>query len=285
MPELPEVETIRKGVAQKLKGKKILDIDIKVPKLFIGNKNKIIGAKVLGAKRYSKILQIVLDNNYSILIHLKMTGQLVYKSQNSNLKSQIYVGGHPQKAYEQSLPHKHTHVIYTFDDKSKLYFNDLRKFGWNRVMSNNEVKKYLKSLKLGPEPFSKDFTNNYLKDIFSKTSKNIKDVISDQTKISGLGNIYSNEALYYAGIRPMRFVDSLKDSEINKLKTAIEKVIKLGLKYGGSSQNTYINVEGKKGKYMDYAAVYMQEKDPKGHKVKKIKIGSRTAHYCPKCQK
>ena len=282
MPELPEVETIRKGVIRKLKGKRIKDVEIRVSKLFVGEKKDIIGVKIVDAKRIAKILEIVLDNGYSILIHLKLTGQLVYQKAG---ETKIGVGIHFQKAYGQPLPHAHTHIIYTFSDGSKLYFNDLMKFGWNKVIKSNEVIKLLGSDKFGPEPCSKNFTNEYLKKIFSKSQKPIKLILMDQQKIAGLGNIYANDALYWAGILPTRPTNSLSGNEISKLKSAIEKVIKLGLKYGGSSENTYVNIEGKQGKYMDVAAVYAQKTDPKGHQIKKIQVGGRGTFFCPICQK
>ena len=289
MPELPEVETIRKGIIQKLKGKKIANIDIRVPKLFIGpegapvggNPKVIIGAKITDAHRVAKILEIVLDNGYSILIHLKLTGQLVYVAKGEN---KIGVGIHFQKAYGQPLPHAHTHIIYTFSDGSHLYFNDLMKFGWHRVIKSSDVDKIIGPDKFGPEPGSKDFTEKYLKNIFSKSGKPIKLVLMDQQKIAGLGNIYANDGLYWAGILPTRPAKSLRGGEISKLKEAIEKVIDLGLKYGGSSENTYVNIEGKKGHYMEHAAVYQKTRDPKGHLIKKIQLGGRGTFFCSKCQ-
>jgi len=282
MPELPEVETIRLGVIEKLKGKKIKAVEIRVPKLFIGAKNDIIGAKIQNAKRVAKILEIVLDNGYSILIHLKLTGQLVHVPKGEKI---VASGGHFQRVYDQPLPHAHTHIIYELTDGSHLFFNDLRKFGWNRVVKTSEMEKILGPDKFGPEPGSEKFTVEYLKDIFFKTAKPIKLVLMDQQKIAGLGNIYTNDALYWAGILPTRSAKSLSLQEINKLKSAIEKVIKLGLKSGGSSENTYVNIEGKRGKYMEVAAVYSQKKDPKGHEVKKMQIGGRGTFFCHICQK
>ncbi len=287
MPELPEVETIRQGIIQKLKGKKIKDVEIRVPRLFIGPEgapvggDSIIGAKINDARRVAKILEIVLDNGYSILIHLKLTGQLVYVAKGEN---KIGVGIHFQKAYGQPLPHAHTHIIYTFSDGSHLYFNDLMKFGWHRAVKTSEVNKILGPDKFGPEPGSRDFTLENLKNIFSRSAKPIKLVLMDQSKIGGIGNIYANDALYWAGILPTRPAKSLSEKEISRLKAAIEKVISLGLKYGGSSENTYVNIEGKQGYYMDHAAVYQQKNDPKGHSIKKIQLGGRGTFYCPRCQ-
>jgi formamidopyrimidine-DNA glycosylase len=282
MPELPEVETIRKGLLTKAKGKKIKKVEIRVPKLFIGDKNKIIGAKIKDVRRVAKILEIVLSNGYSIIIHLKLTGQLVYVAKG---EKKIGIGIHFQKAYGQLLPHAHTHVIYTFSDGSHLYFNDLMKFGWHKIVKTSEIKTILGPDKFGPEPLTKDFSEEYLKDIFSRTGRKVKEVLMDQKKISGIGNIYANDSLYWAGILPFRTAKSLSDSEIKKLKAALEKVIKLGLKYGGSSENTYVNIEGKKGNYMKMAAVYQQKTDPKGHLVKRQKFGGRSAFWCPICQK
>jgi len=287
MPELPEVETIRKGINEKMCGKKIKDVEIKVPKLFIGNKNDIIGAEISSANRVAKVLEIVLDNGYSILIHLKMSGQLIYKDKNSSS-----AGGHYQKIYDSSPPHAYTHIIYTFSDGSHLYYNDFRKFGWNRVVKTSEIDQILGPDKFGPEPLKKkstndlgEFTTDYLKKIFSKSGKAIKVVLMDQAKISGIGNIYANDGLYFAGILPSRPAKSLSDSEIKKLKDAIEKVLKLGIEYGGSSENTYVNIEGKKGRYMEIAAVYQKKVDPKGHPLKRIAIGGRGTFICPVCQR
>jgi len=283
MPELPEVETIRIGIILKLKGKTIKDVEIRLPKVFTGKPGDIIGTKIIDAKRVAKILEVVLSNGYSILIHLKLTGQLVYQDR-SDKSCRASVGGHMQKAYGQELPHAHTHIIYNFTDGSRLFFNDLRKFGWNRVIKSAQVNQVLGPDKFGPEPQSKEFTSEYLKKIFSKPNKAIKLVLMDQQKISGLGNIYANDALYWAGILPTRPAKSLSDEETSKLREAIKKVIKLGLNYGGSSENTYVNIEGKRGHYMEVAAVYQKKTDPKRHPVKFIKIGGRGTHFCPKCQ-
>ena len=115
-------------------------------------------------------------------------------------------------------------------------------------------------------------------------NEDLKAVLMDQQKIAGVGNIYANDALLWAGIFPTRSAKTLSDEEISKLKSAIEKVINLGLKYGGSSENTYVNIEGQKGHYMEITAVYQKKKDPKGHEIKKIKIGGRGSFYCPICQ-
>ena len=285
MPELPEVETIRKGIKDKLVGKTIKNVEVKVPKLFFGDKNNIIGAKIIDAKRVAKVLEIVLDNGYSIIVHLKMSGQLIYQPTANGKRLTAMKGGHSQKVYDQPVPHAYTHIIYDFTDGSHLYFNDFRKFGWNKVVHKDEVLKMFGPDKYGPEPLKPEFSEEYLKKIFSKTAKPIKIVIMDQTKISGVGNIYANDGLYVAGILPTRPSKSLTDKEISNLKSAIEKVIALGIKHGGSSENTYVKLDGTKGRYMEVTAIYQKKIDPKGHEVKRSKIGGRGTFYCPICQK
>ena len=263
-------------------GKKIEAVDIRVSKLFVGDSKDIIGATIKDAKRVAKVLEIVLDNSYSIIVHLKMTGQLVFREAKSD---KLFAGGHHQKVYMQEPPHAFTHIIYDFSDGSHLYFNDFRKFGWNKVVKSSEVGEILGSDKFGPEPLTAGFTVEYLKKIFEKSGKAIKVVLMDQAKIGGIGNIYANDALYDAGIMPTRPAKSLIGEEISKLKRSIEKVIGLGLKYGGSSENTYVNIEGEKGRYMEVSLVYQKNTDPKGHPVKRISIGGRGTFVCEKCQK
>lgn len=283
MPELPEVETIKRGIKNKLIGKKIIAVDIKVAKLFIGNKNNVIGAKITDANRIAKILIINLSSNYSIIIHLKMSGQLIYKEARS--KNKELRGGHGQKVYDQPTPHNYTYITYTFSDGSHLYFNDFRKFGWHKVVNTSKLNIILGPDKYGPEPNTLQFSTEYLKKIILKTSKPIKQVIMDQQKISGVGNIYANDGLYDAGILPTRQSKTLSDDEIRKLKKSIEKVIKMGIKYGGSSENTYVDIDGKKGNYTDVTLVYQKKFDPKGHMLTRVKIGGRGSFYCEKCQK
>jgi len=208
-----------------------------------------------------------------------MTGQLVYRDGESE---KTFAGGHSQKIYMNEPPHAFTHIIYTFTDGSHLYYNDFRKFGWNKIIASEQVGEL--AGKYGPEPLKSEFTAEYLKSIFAKTAKPIKIVLMDQAKISGIGNIYANDALYDAGILPNRPAKSLNDEEISKLKNAIETVLKLGLEYGGSSENTYVNIEGKKGRYMEVARVYQKEKDPKGHPIKRVTLGGRGTFYCEICQ-
>ncbi len=288
MPELPEVETIRRGLVRRVEGLTVKDIEVRVAKLFKGDVKDIIGAKIIKIRRRAKVLIVDLDNSKSLLIHLKMTGQLVFQSADEKEK---IVGGHPQKSYNQPLPHKHTHIIFTFTNGSHLFFNDLRKFGWMMIVLTNEVEKQSLIRQAGPEPLGEGYANYFqvqmpnMKDKIRKSKKSIKMLLTDQSFIAGVGNIYSDEILYASKIRPIRSGSSLSVKEIDKLFEVIPKVLKKALKYGGTSDSTYVGVNGERGDYLKVASTYHQKLDPKGHPIQKMKIGGRTAHFCPICQK
>lgn len=279
MPELPEVEIIRRGLEHFLVGKAIEKVEIRVPKLFVGDSSLLSGAKIKSIDRRAKVLLINLSNKQTLLIHLKMTGQLVY--QTANEKEKI-VGGHPQAAYNQPLPHKHSHVIFYFSDGSTLYFNDLRKFGWIQLVPTAQSLAHGMLESLGPEPLDHSFTVGILRDrLLRYPNRIIFTSLLDQSLISGLGNIYVNESLYEASIRPERVVSSLTINEWDKLWHAIRRVLESSIKYGGTSDSTYVSIEGKRGDYLTHAHVYHQKNArPCGHAVIRKKIGGRTAHFC-----
>lgn len=280
---MPEVETIRRGLTKRIKGLKIRDVEVKVRKLFHGDEKNIQNAKIDNIWRRAKMLGIELNNGYSILVHLKMTGQLVFCGKNETDK---IVGGHPQKAYNEPLPHKHTHIIIDFVDGSHLFFNDLRKFGWMKVLETDDVPKDKYRVGLGAEPLNNKFKSQIsnFKIKINNSKLAIKTWLMDQKNIAGLGNIYSDEVLYFAGVRPDRRGIEVTDKEIDKIFSIIPKVLKKAIKCGGTSDSTFIGVDGQRGDYLKCAAVYHQDKDPKGHKIEKKKINGRTAHFCPKCQ-
>ncbi|MBI3559258.1 hypothetical protein HY085_02585, partial [Candidatus Gottesmanbacteria bacterium] len=205
MPELPEVETIRTQLADRLIGRKIVQVKILLPKIWEGDPNEIIGAKIIDVQRRAKIVILKLDNGKNIVVHLKMTGQLVYgevKSQKSKIKTSIqnskftaqtisFLQGIPFAGFE--LPAKTTHVIFDLDNGDKLFFNDMRQFGWIKIMSNEQL--VMINEKHGPEPFSEEFTEEYLAKICGNWGRPIKILLMEQSKIAGIGNIYANEAL------------------------------------------------------------------------------------------
>jgi len=282
MPELPEVETVRRVLSFKIINKKIRDVKILKQKLFQGNPKEIIGSKIVAIDRRAKVLFIKLSNGKFLMVHLKMSGQLVWVSKAGERVSL----GHPIPFSDNNLPGKTTHIIFSIDG-GKLFYNDLRQFGWIKLVDQKTVKKEWK--KFGPEPFSKEFSKDYLKKIFSRSKKAIKLFLLDQNKIAGLGNIYANEALFEAGINPLKPTNSLEEKEIDKLRRAIIKILKEGIKYKGSSaaDEAYIQPTGEKGAYQEHFRVY-QKQGQKCQKcntlIKKVKIGGRGTFYCPKCQ-
>lgn len=275
MPELPEVEVIKLGLEKKIIGLRIQKIQILSPKTFLGNRDLAEGKIVLKIWRRAKILGMDLDE-ITLLFHLKMSGQLIYES------DKRFVGGHPTEDMLGQMPNPHTRVIFTFSDGSHLYFNDQRKFGWIKI-SDEPLKN------LGPEPLEKGFTWEILKQNLLK-HKNwaIKVAIMDQSAVAGVGNIYANEACFLAKIDPKKKVAELTDQEFRRLYQGIIKSLQAGIKHGGSTRVHFVDAEGRRGYFLDYANVYGKEGYPCKNcpgKVKKITLGGRGTFFCPGCQK
>jgi len=283
MPELPEVETIKLGLQDKIIGLKISDIEVRVAKIFQGDPKEVISAKIKNINRRAKILIFDLDNDKSLVIHLKLTGQLVY---HKNGASAIF--GHPIPFAGTTLPSKTTHVIFTFSGGSKLFYNDVRKFGWIKVVATDQVPKLQIMTEFGPEPLTPEFTEEKFKEIILRKKTPIKLVLMDQVQIAGVGNIYANEALFLAKIHPQKKANTLSNKEITKLYKSLFLVLREGIKYGGSSENAYVDALGGLGKMQEYLRVYGKtgEKCPKCKDViKRIALGGRGTFFCPKCQK
>jgi len=265
MPELPEVETIRMQLEKFLRGKKITGVEIKTAKSFPDDKKKVLGARMTGTRRFGKVLVIDLDNGYSLLVHLKLTGQLL-------------VGG---------TIGPHTRVIINLEKGQRLIFNDLRIFGWIKIADSGQVTADRLISKLGLEPL-KDLTLTKFKDLLAKTARPIKIVLMDQEKISGVGNIYANDALWLAGIDPRTPARQLDGSTAGQLYEAVLEVLKKGIRYGGASDQHYIKPDGTKGKYQDHFLVYGREKMPCLRckaKIEKFFLGGRGTYVCEVCQK
>lgn len=281
MPELPEVESIRLQLEKFLIGHKILSIEIKNKRIFPDNDKDIIGAKFIKARRFGKVTVLDFDNGKSLMIHVKMTGQIIYRGPNllNPLASPKISGG---------LPGPHTHVIFTLDKGGKVYYNDFRRFGWLRIVDTKDVEGTGLVGKMGPEPF-RDLTLDHFKNVLSKTKRAIKVVIMDQSKIAGVGNIYANDALYLAKINPSRPAVSLSNGEAKNLFDAIHSVLKDGMKYGGSSENSFVTPDGGEGMYQRHTLVYGKQGNLcpvcKKEKIIKTMIGGRGTYLCPNCQK
>lgn len=282
MPELPEVETIRSGLAETIIGLKIKEIDIFWAKSFIGKKESLIGKKINLVERRGKNLILSTDGNYFLLIHLKMTGQLIYLNDETRL-----AGGHPSKDWTGKLPSKHTRIIFSFSNGGKLFFNDLRKFGWVKMVTLTEKNNALSIL--GLEPLSLKFKSHYLKSFTKKYPKRpIKQLLLDQSVIAGIGNIYADESLFLAKINPKTKLAELTDKDYQKIVTSVKKVLLLSLNHGGTSDSDYLTIEGKKGGMQDHLNVYHRQNkncNRCGQQILKIKLAGRGTHYCPNCQK
>jgi len=286
MPELPEVETVRRGLAKLIIGKTIQSVSYDTPKGFPNAREDVkaflIGASITDIRRRAKVLIIDLNNDYSLLIHLKMTGQLVF------VGDVRFGAGHPNDSLVNTLPDKSTRVSFVFKDGSRLYFNDQRKFGWVRLMPSIEIPNIDFMKKVGPEPLEVDFTAKQFAERFTRRPKtNIKAAILDQSVIAGVGNIYADESLWGAKIHPKRLVSSITTEEFESLYTELRKVMNLAIEKGGSSNSTYVNAEGKKGSYMDFARAFRREGLPCprcGTIIEKLRVAGRGTHICPFCQ-
>jgi formamidopyrimidine-DNA glycosylase len=288
MPELPEIETVKLGLQKHLVGHRIEKIEVKIPKMFIGRKEDILGVKITNIKRIGKGLIIEFDNDYLLVVHFKMTGQLVFQDKNTeSLVLSKKVGG-------DSLPTKYSHIIFILDKGAMLYYNDLRQFGWAKILKKDELMKMPFFSEMGPEPkvgkdlAGKELTFDYFKSILLKSNLAIKVILMDQKKIGGIGNIYANDALFLAGINPTRKGKSLNNAELRKLYEAIFAVINKSLSFGGSSDENFVNALGQDGNYQDHTLVYGKkgQKCPKcGEILEKIQLGGRGTFFCPVCQR
>jgi formamidopyrimidine-DNA glycosylase len=322
MPELPEVETIRRGLEGLIVGATITDVEVRLPKMVRGEVQKVPGAKVQKVRRRGKGLLIELDNSYTIAVHVKMTGQLIYRSVSRvprvpkvSSVGEVAAGEvknlHPVLAAPLELPNKHTHVIFTLshtprhpelDSGSKkmpkqvrhdskkedayLYYNDIRQFGWIHVLPTAEVESLPFFMRLGPEPLT-SLTREHFNALTSRSKAPIKQVLMDQSRLAGVGNIYANDALFHAGIHPLRPANDLTDEEQKKLFIAVEYVLTEGIKAGGASEENFLNALGEKGFYQEKFLVYKKTGKPCkrcGTPIERMVIGGRGTFYCPLCQ-
>lgn len=286
MPELPEVETVRRGLHSLIIGRKVSRVENDTAKGFPNTPGDVqaflIGATVTDVRRRAKVLLIDLSTEYTLVTHLKMTGQLVYRGE------QVFGAGHPNESLIGALPDRSTRVTITFTDESHLYFNDQRKFGWMRLLPTLEVPNIDFMKKVGPEPLEADFSPEAFAARFTRRGRtSVKAAILDQTVVAGVGNIYADESLWGAKIHPKRLVNTITDTEFHLLYLELRAVMNLAIEKGGSTDKNYVNAEGKRGSYMDFARVFRREglACPRcGAEVIKFKAAGRGTHICPVCQ-
>lgn len=294
MPELPEVETIRMGLKKYLVGHRIVGVDVRLRRMVKeGDVRNLTNGKVETIRRFGKALSIDLDNGWSIAVHIKLTGQLIYKGPKVSKEEKVsnvskaLIGG--------ELPNKWTHVIFHLDKGGTLYYNDIRQFGWIKILPTEDVIKLPFVHELGPEPPVVDRVRDgeklgleWFGEILAGKKTAIKALLMDQKKIGGVGNIYANDALFLARVDPRRPASSLSLSEQSRLYDAILEVLRRGLKYGGATEMNFVNALGQPGGYQEHFLVYGREGKPCrkcGGAIRKIRIGGRGTYYCPECQK
>ena len=286
MPELPEVETVRRGLNLLIIGKKIktasADSEKSFPNSAVDVSEFLVDASITNIRRRAKVLLIDLSTEYTLVVHLKMTGQLVFRGE------QTFGAGHPNDSLIGELPDKSTRVTIEFDDGSRLFFNDQRKFGWMRLMPSLEVPNIDFMKKVGPEPLEADFTKQQFKERFARRAKtSIKAALLDQTVVAGVGNIYADESLWGAKVDPRRKVAEVSEQEFYALYDSLRAVMNESIEKGGSTDRNYVNAEGKRGSYMDFAKVFRREGlvcERCGATIIKIKHAGRGTHICEGCQ-
>lgn len=287
MPELPEVTVIVNSLNRKIRGLTLESIEYDWPKKFFWNEFSIKdlkGAKVIGVERRGKIVLINLKGtkDFTILIHLKLTGQLIYQDQKTRI-----AGGHPIPPLNLPSPNKTTRVTFTFTNGGHLYFNDMRKFGWVKIVQSSKLKVQSFLEKLGPDALEISF-KEFSERLKAKGKSRIKKLLMDQGFVSGIGNIYSDEGLWRAKIHPARSVASLSDAEVKALYKGIQESLKLAIEKGGSSANSFVDSGGEKGLFLTFAKAYHMTGKPCarcGTPIARKKMDSRSAHFCPACQK
>ena len=322
MPELPEVETVRRGLNNFIVGRTIKDIEVLNDKSFEASatdRAALVGVRVVNVRRRGKLLIIDLDNPtgsatpthlpsigedknsesrpakggqaggvvaagwVSLLCHLKMTGQMVYRGTTN------WGAGHPNESFVGELPDRSTRVIFTFDDDSKLFFNDQRKFGRILIWPTDDVNNFPFIKKLGPEPFSDDGLAEFLKRAKRHQNAPIKAVILDQSVVAGIGNIYADEALWLAKVHPATRVKDLSDTQLTAIYHAAGQVMTKSIESGGSSMKNYVKADGSRGDYLDkFAKVFNRAGQPCercGAEIIKTRVAGRGTHICPQCQK
>ena len=287
MPELPEVETVCRGLLKLLPGRCIEAVGILNPASFIIESgalglSPLIGQTIVTVRRRAKLLMIDLASQHSLLIHLKMTGQLVFVDDQGR-----FGAGHPSDSLVDGLPDHSTRLIFRLGT-ARLYFNDQRKFGWVRLLKTADIPALPFFQALGPEPLADGFGPAELAErLRLHPGRIIKAALLDQSMVSGIGNIYADEALWLAAIHPETRIRELDEPALARLHQAIRDCLQSGIDHGGSTDRNYVDAEGRRGAYLDFAAVFRREGQACrrcGAILVKSRVAGRGSHWCPVCQ-
>jgi formamidopyrimidine-DNA glycosylase len=287
MPELPEVETVRLQLLHKILGRRLKQVQVFKPKSVANNEQF---AEILKGKSFSHIDRIgkllifhfAKEDDLFLLAHLKMTGQFFFLD-----KDGVSGGGHSQSLADiRELPGKHTRIAFYFTDGSSLYFNDMRMFGYMKIATTQEVQQA--KARFGQEPIADDFDTELFATTLKRRKTPIKAALLDQTFIAGLGNIYVDEALFAAAVRPTRRADKVTKKEAYAIAQASGTVMKKAIAVGGTTFQHFADTDGERGNYSDYLQVFGKQNTPCPKcqsLIKKIRVAGRGTHYCPTCQK
>lgn len=265
MPELPEVQTVVNDLSKIIVDKEISSIEEYYPNtLRIECEESNYCSQVLAVERRGKYILILLHNGFSIIVHLRMTGKLIYEENEQEL-----------------LKHERARIVFT--DESYLRFDDVRTFGTIDCLKQSNFPEYFS--KLGIEPLSPEFNYEYLKENSKNITSPIKSYLLDQSKIAGLGNIYVCEVLYRTGIHPLTKANNITPKRLKNLVSEIKVVLNQAIECNGTTISDYRRVDDKTGSFQNFLQVYGKEFCPKEHPIDKIKIGGRSTYFCPICQK
>ncbi len=289
MPELPEVEVVKRSLTNKTQNLIIKAVKINDGRLrYKINRNKIkkiIGLKFKKISRRSKYLLFFFDKEIVMLVHLGMTGKFFFvNSKRRKYKTSFYYDLNEEK------DKKHDRIIFDLSNDNKLIYNDIRKFGFIKFVKRVSLDQNIHLKHLGPEPLSTEFSVEYFKNFIKGRERTIKDLLMDQKFISGLGNIYVNEILFFSGVRPTKKIKKLTNSEIQKIIKFSKKIITKAIILGGSSIKDFSSGSGKKGLFQQHFSVYGKKGENCSKvkclgKIKKIVIANRASFFCSKCQK
>lgn len=290
MPELPEVETIRRGLDKFIKTQRITSVEVLCEKSFQGPIAVVTNQKIIALRRRGKALLIDLGNAVTMLVHLRMTGQLVYRPDGISDGYDLintFAGGHPTAGFYKPLPDNQTRVIIHLE-KGTLFFNDQRKFGFIKPIPTAEVEQDKFIASLGKEPWDMPADEFYQK-LQRRKGSPIKAVILDQKVIAGIGNIYADEALFMTNLHPTTLAGTLTKTQAAELVKNAAKIMDASIASGGSTMATYVRADGTKGNYLEkFAQVFRREGEPCprcGAEIIKLRVAGRGTHICPVCQK
>jgi len=294
MPELPEVETIANDLQKRVVDQKILQVKIFLPKIIKGSAKQFVDTlqknHFTNVRRRAKFLIFTLASGQLMLVHLRMTGQLIYQKRDSNVKDKnkesVVAGGHGEKKDLENLPGKHTHLMITFIDGSQLFYNDLRRFGFLQIIKPENLNQELRNF--GQEPLTNDFTLEMFHAMLADRKGKIKTFLLNQKYLVGLGNIYTDEVLFDARVLPDRIIHSLSEQELKKIYLAIKNVLHDAVLHRGTTFNDYRDANGRKGNFLSKLKVYSRSGEKclrcRQGMIQKKKMAGRGTSYCEHCQ-